>query len=47
MKNFKALVKIANKEMEKLVKFLEEHTGLYEGSNLKLYDISWNQELQD
>ena len=47
MKNFKALVKMANKEMEKLVKFLEEHTGLYEGRNLKLYDISWNQELQD
>ena len=47
MKNFKVLVKKANIEMEKLVKFLEEHTGLYEGRNLKLYDISWNQELQD
>ena len=47
MKNFKALVKIANKEMEKLVKFLDEHTGLYEGRNLKLYDISYNPALQE
>ena len=47
MKNFKALVKKANIEMEKLVKFLEEHPGLYNGRNLKLYDISWNPKLQD
>ena len=47
MKNFKALIKMANKEMEKLVKFLEEHTGLWQGHNLKLYDIAWNSKLQE
>ena len=47
MKNFKALIKMANKEMEKLVKFLEEHTGLWQGRNLKLYDIAWNSKLQE
>ena len=47
MENFKALVKRANKEMERLVELLEEYTGLYEGRNLKLYDISWNSDIQE
>lgn len=46
-RNMKVLVKAANVQIEKLENFLVEHSGLYERRNLKLYDIAWNQDLQE
>lgn len=47
MRNFKTLVKMANKEIEKVKAMLEEKAEYFATRNLKLYDIAYNEDLQE
>lgn len=46
MRNFKNLIKQANKEIEKIIYFIKENEEVFESTNLKLYDIAWNDYIQ-
>ncbi len=47
MKNFKSLIKQANKEVEKVVSYLQENQNAFKSTNLKLHDIAYNPTLQN
>ena len=47
MRNFKALVKEANNEIKKTMEFLNSKLECMATRNMKLYDIAWNDELQE
>lgn len=47
MRNFKTLVKMANKEIEKVKAMLEEKAEVFATRNLKLYDVAFNEDLQE
>lgn len=47
MKNFKALVKKANEEIAKVKTLLNDKADCFATRDLKLYDIAYNQVLQD